>query len=106
PVIGEVEIGAGNSKQVKAGEELHIDALIRAEAAIEAIGLEIHKEVGSYEFEKWFTDEKYLGKRQVNFHEDVLIPSNAPEGVYHLHLSVEDRQGRVVEFETEITIVN
>lgn len=106
PVISQVEIGASHSKQVNAGEELHIDALIRAEAAIDRIVVEIHPEGGGFSIDKVFVEDIYRGKRQVHFHEHLQIPANTAAGAYHFHLWVEDSHGRVARFDTEIEILN
>lgn len=104
PVITLEEIGHNNSKAVAPGSDLHLEAIITAEGIIRQIALEIHQEGGSFEIEKVYTDSKYIDLKNVTFHEHVDIPANAPEGHYHLHLTVTDKLGQTTTAESELTV--
>ena len=104
PEIGALEIGLDNSKTVKAGSDLHLDGDIVAEALIDKIEIEIHQEAGDFKFAKIYTDEKYAGKKNATFHEHIDIPSEAPAGQYHFHLTVTDKAGNTTTVESPLTI--
>ncbi|MGE8292468.1 MAG: DUF4625 domain-containing protein [Sphingobacterium sp.] len=104
PTIGTLEIGSGNNKTVKAGTDLHLEGDIVAEALIDKIEIEIHQEGGSFKFAKIYTDEKYVGKKNVTFHEHIDIPSEVPSGQYHFHFTVTDKAGNATTVESPLTI--
>jgi len=104
PAIGTLEIGSGNNKTVKAGTDLHLEGDIVAEALIGKIEIEIHQEGGSFKFAKIYTDEKYVGKKNVTFHEHIDIPSEAPAGQYHFHFTVTDKAGNTTTVESPLTV--
>jgi hypothetical protein len=102
PVISDVEIGAENSKEVYVGNDLHIEASIVAEGKIAIIKVEIHQEDGDYTIEEEFTDA--AGKKNTDFHKHISIPTDAPEGEYHLHIEVVDMLGNETKYEDHIEI--
>ncbi|RKE45307.1 uncharacterized protein DUF4625 [Sphingobacterium detergens] len=104
PTIGTLEIGSENNKTVKAGTDLHLEGDIVAEALIDKIEIEIHQEGGSFKFAKIYTDEKYVGKKNVTFHEHIDIPSEVPAGQYHFHFTVTDKAGNATTVESPLTI--
>lgn len=104
PEIGALEIGSDNNKTVQAGSDLHLEGDIVAEALIDKIEIEIHQEGGSFKFAKIYTEEKYVGKKNVTFHEHVDIPAVAPAGKYHFHLTVTDKAGNSNTVESPLTI--
>lgn len=108
PTVKITELGSGhdnpNDKIAYAGSNAHIEAEITAEGLIESITLEVHQEGGNYKFNKVYTDSKYAGTKNANFHEHFDIPAEAPEGEYHLHLVVRDREGQTATAESELTI--
>jgi uncharacterized membrane protein len=106
PVITITEVGSHDAPEskVKAGDELHLEAEIVAEGSIARIDVEIHQEEGGgFEIEKSYTD-KYVGVKNVVFHEHIDIPTEAPAGEYHLHLTVTDKEGQSATAEAELTI--
>jgi uncharacterized membrane protein len=108
PVITITELGSHDTPEgkVTAGEDLHLEAEIVAEGSIARIDVEIHPENGGdSEIEKTYTDEKYVGKKNVEFHEHIDIPANAPAGEYHLHLTVTDKTGQTTTEEAELEIL-
>jgi hypothetical protein len=77
-----------------------------AEGLISRIDIEIHQEEGSgFEIEKSFTDGKYMGVKNIEFHEHIDIPVEAPLGEYHLHFTVTDKEGQQTTAECHIEIV-
>ena len=69
PKITLTEVGHDNSRHAHPGHDLHLEADIVAEGLIRAINVEIHQEDGSFEIEKSFVEGKYIGVRNVEFHE-------------------------------------
>ncbi len=104
PKITLTEVGHDNSKHAHPGHDLHLEAEIVAEGVIKSINVEIHQEDGSFEIEKSYVEGKYIGVKNVEFHEHIDIPANAPLGEYHLHLTVTDNEGQQSMAETHIDI--
>ena len=106
PVIALTEVGHDNSKIGHPGHDMHLEADIVADGLIKRIDIEIHQEEGSdYEIEFSFTDGKYIGVRNTEFHEHLDIPADAPLGEYHLHFTVTDGEGQQTTVETHIDMV-
>lgn len=105
PVITLEEVGEADSRTVTAGSDLHLEGELSADGLIGRIDLEIHQEEGTFKIEKAFTEGKYIGVKNVLFHEHVDIPAEAPAGAYHLHLTVTDRTGQQQTAEAELTII-
>lgn len=100
------EVGHENSKTATAGDDMHLEADIVAEGLIARIDIEIHMEDGGdYEIECSYTDGKYIGVRNTEFHEHIDIPADAPAGEYHLHFTVTDKEGQQSTVESELNIV-
>jgi hypothetical protein len=107
PVVTITEVGSHDAPAgtVTAGDELHLEAEIVAEGLVARIDVEIHQEEGgSFEIEQSYTDGKYIGVKNVEFHEHIDIPGEAPAGEYHLHLTVTDKEGQSTTAEAELTI--
>ncbi len=105
PVINLTEIGSENSKMAIAGSDLHLEGSILADGTIQRIDVEIHQEENSdFEIEKAYTDGKYIGVKNADFHEHIDIPAEAPAGKYHLHFTVTDQFGQTTTVESELTI--
>jgi len=106
PSITLTEIGHDNSMKAHPGHDMHLEAEVVAEGLISRIDVEIHQEGGSgLEIEKSFTDGKYIGVKNVEFHEHIDIPENAPLGEYHLHFTVTDKEGQQTTEECHIELV-
>ncbi|MBE6332092.1 MAG: DUF4625 domain-containing protein [Bacteroidales bacterium] len=106
PVITLTEVGHENSKTATAGDDMHLEADIVAEGLIARIDIEIHmEEGGDYEIECSYTDGKYIGVRNTEFHEHIDIPADAPAGEYHLHFTVTDKAGQQTTAESDVNIV-
>lgn len=105
PVINLTEVGSENSKIGVAGNDLHLEGSIIADGLIKQIDIEIHQESGgNYTIEKSYTDGKYIGVKNADFHEHIDIPADAPAGDYHLHFTVTDQSGQTTTAESELTI--
>lgn len=106
PIITLTEVGHDNSRHAHPGHDMHLEADVLAEGLISRIDIEIHQEEGSgFEIEKSFTDGKYIGVKNIEFHEHIDIPANAPLGEYHLHFTVTDKEGQQTTAECHIEIV-
>ena len=105
PTVTLTEVGHDNSKTAEPGEDLHLEADILAEGLIKRIDVEIHLEDGDYEIEKSYTEGKYIGVKNVEFHEHIDIPADAPLGEYHLHFTVTDQKGQTTTAETHLDVV-
>ena len=105
PKITLTEVGHENSFKAMRGDDMHLEADILAEGLISRIDVEIHQEGGSFEIEKTYTDGKYIGVKNVEFHEHIDIPADAPLGEYHLHFTVTDREGQTSLAETHIQVI-
>lgn len=105
PVITLTEVGHGNHKTGIAGNDLHLEGRIVAEGGVRRIDIEIHAESGSgFKVEKAYTEGKYIGVKNMDFHEHIGIPAEAPAGDYHLHFSVTDELGQTATTESELAI--
>ena len=105
PTVNLTEVGHDNEKVAMRGDDLHLEADILAEGLIKRIDVEIHQEGGTYEIEKSYTEGKYVGVKNVEFHEHIDIPADAPLGEYHLHFTVTDQKGQTTLAETHIEVV-
>ncbi|MBR5257226.1 MAG: DUF4625 domain-containing protein [Bacteroidales bacterium] len=105
PQITLTEVGHENSLKAMCGDDMHLEADILAEGLISRIDVEIHQEGGSFEIEKTYTDGKYIGVKNVEFHEHIDIPADAPLGEYHLHFTVADREGQTSQVEAHIQVI-
>lgn len=99
------EIGSANSKKATAGQDLHLEGEIFAAQKIATVSVEIHAENNSTapEINKVFTN--YNGQLNAEFHEHVVIPTNQPAGIYHLHFTVVDQNGNTQSVDSEIEIL-
>lgn len=115
PEILEFELGHNNSKTVRAGSDLHIDAEILAENRIDVIEIDIHYEgehvkslriAGAdhgWEFE--ISYDKFRGLKNTTFHEDIDVPADARPGEYHFHFKVIDMEGYTASFEDDLIVL-
>ena len=106
PIINLAEIGRDNSKTVTAGNDLHLDASIVAEGLIRRFDIEIHQEDGDFKIEIAYTEGKYIGVINADFHEHIDIPADAPAGEYHLHFIVTDQLGQTKMESEELRVDN
>ncbi len=68
-------------------------------------GHEITVETGEVEwsFEQSYT-EGLQGLMEAEFIKNIMIPADAPEGEYHVEITIEDELGEVLEYESHIDI--
>ena len=105
PILTLTEIGHENSKVGHPGRDFHLEGTILAEGLTKAIYVEIHQENGgSFKIEKDFTQGKYIGVRNADFHEHIDIPETAPLGEYHLHFTVVDQKGQQTTVESDVNL--
>ena len=105
PVIDLTEIGHENSKTGVAGSDLHLEGGILADGVIRRIDIEINPQNGeSFKIEKSYTEGKYIGVKNTDFHEHLDIPAETPAGAYRLRFAVTDEWGQVTIVETGLTI--
>ena len=104
PTVQFTEVGHENNKTAMRSDDLHLEADILAEGLIQRIDVEIHQESGTFEIEKSYTEGKYIGVKNVEFHEHIDIPAAAPLGVYHVHFTVTDQKGQTTTAETHVQI--
>ena len=106
PIITLTEVGHDNSRHAHPGHDMHLEADVLADGLISRIDIEIHQESGGgFEIEKAYTDGKYVGVKNIEFHEHIDIPADAPLGEYHLHFTVTDKEGQQTTVECHIEIV-
>ena len=107
PTITLHELGYENSKTVKQGSDLHVEAEILAEGKIQTIRVEIHPEEhgvnSSWTVNQVFT--KFEGYKNTEFHEHFEATADALTGAYHFRIEVVDQEGNVGYFETEIEVL-
>ncbi|UII26834.1 DUF4625 domain-containing protein [Fulvivirga maritima] len=93
------------------GTDLHAEFMIDAHHGIHHIIVDIHGHdltVGAGE-EEWHFEQEfedgYHGESEVEFHEHIDVPANAPVGEYHATFIIEDEEGNELEFESHIEVV-
>lgn len=115
PIISEFHFGDGGSHSTDGnayrGTDLHLEAVIMAQANVSSITLTIHGHdltVGEgeteWDYSETFTDSKYMVRNPV-FHEHLDIPATAPQGEYHVVLEVTDQTGQTAEIEGHLHIL-
>lgn len=115
PAISNFEFGEGGTHSTEGtayrGSDLHMEAVILAEATVASITVTIHGhdlEVGEgeteWDFSQTYKDEKYLVKNPT-FHEHIDIPATAPAGEYHVVLEVTDSEGQTSEVEGHLDVM-
>lgn len=105
PQVTLTEVGHENSREAMRGDDLHLEADILAEGRISRIVVDIHREDGTFVIAKTFTEGKYVGVKNVAFHEHIDIPADAPLGAYLLQFTVTDREGNTSLAEAHIHVI-
>ena len=121
PAITLTELGFDNTKTVKQGSDLHIDAEILAPLKIANIHIIIHSEEAhaaippmktvsaAQEVTVWAVDsiytKGYAGVKNTDFHEHLEVPATAGLGHYHFHIKVTDMDGNQTTKEDEIEVL-
>ncbi|MDF9800839.1 hypothetical protein OKW21_006102 [Catalinimonas alkaloidigena] len=95
---------------VARGSDMHAEFMINAVHGVHHVIVDIHVDgitVGEGE-EEWHYEnefeEGYHGETEVEFHEHIDIPANAPAGEYHIIFTIEDEEGNTKEFESHIEV--
>lgn len=100
------EVGHGGTPpHAHAGEDLHLEAEILAEAKIASVTVAIHSETNANAPEINATYSDYNGLINATFHKHIDIPATQPAGLYHLHLTVTDTDGNTRTAESELEIL-
>lgn len=109
PEINNFELGYDNSKTALAGEELHMDGGVVAEAGINTIAITIHPEEGHLkDGGEWEVDtvySRFSGLKNTDFHEHIDVPADADTGHYHFHFVVTDMDGYQTVHEDEFEVI-
>lgn len=100
-----IEIGKENSKEVVAGEDLHVEFNIVAENKIKSLVLFMADDKGKHLMEKPYTDMKYIGVKNALFHEHVDVPANISAGEYRLVVLVTDEKGNINTVNEKIKVL-
>ncbi len=104
PTIELEEVGEDNSHSVVRGEDLHLEAEILAEGLVQSIIVKIVQKNGSTTLTSGYTSGKYIGVKNVEFHEHIVIPMTAPTGAYYLYFQVTDQKGQSTTAEDTILV--
>ncbi|MFD2541436.1 DUF4625 domain-containing protein [Lacinutrix gracilariae] len=92
------------------GSNFHAEFFINALNGVHTITLDIHAHgitpgAGETEYDQELVfEEGYHELNEVEFHEHITVPADAPAGEYHITFTVEDENGNTEEFETHIDI--
>ncbi|RZK40935.1 MAG: DUF4625 domain-containing protein [Pedobacter sp.] len=99
------EVGTANSRIVYAGQDLHLDAEIKAPQKIASVKVQITLKATNYgwSFIKTYTDG-YQGSKNVRFHEHIDVPENALAGIYDLLMIATDENGNKTQSITNFEI--
>ncbi|MDO4224818.1 MAG: DUF4625 domain-containing protein [Bergeyella zoohelcum] len=106
PTITNIEIGEENTRKAHPGDELHIEAEVKAEGMIKSLELQITpKKSGS----GWVIVERFadaVGKQDYDIHQHYDIPVNAKVGEYDVIITITDLKGQKTTYEAVLTIEN
>ena len=103
-IVKLTEVGIDNSKKAIVGSYLHLECSITADEMIQQIDIEILQKNGSFRIEKSYTEGKYMGIINANFHEHIDIPDDAPVGEYRLLFAVTNLLGQTTTVESVLVI--
>lgn len=105
PVAALAEVGEENSKEAIAGQDLHLEGDLQAEALIARIEVVVASADGQrMVVSKSWTEGKYIGVKSCTFHEHIDIPEATAAGTYKLTFVVTDKLGQSTTFTSNITI--
>ncbi len=89
PAVTLTEVGHADARHAHPGHDMHLEAtIVLPSDLISSIAVGMTQTDGSYSFTQTFTDAKYVGKHNADFHEHIDIPADAPLGAYQLTLAV------------------
>lgn len=106
PKIESVEIGLQNSKKAYTESDLHLEAVITAEAGIKKVEVQvIPEQQGPSAFVVTETYTKaFIGKKEAHLHQHYDIPKNAKEGTYQVVITVWDEKNQKATHTDILTI--
>ena len=106
PAITIKEVGINNSKVAYSGNDLHLDAEIKAQGKIASIKLQITLAETTYgwDFVKTYTIP-YAGLKNADFHEHIHVPENAKAGTYTLLIIVTDESGEKTQSKVDFQVI-
>ena len=105
PDISGLEIGIQNNKTAYPGNDLHLEAVIKAPEVIDNIRLEITPLSGNgWKLANSYT-EGFAGNKNAVFHKHIKIPADAALGNYKVILTVTDKVGKTAKIESDLKIV-
>jgi uncharacterized membrane protein len=106
PVITIKEVGTNNSKVAYTGNDLHLDAEVKAPGKIASIKLQITLAETTYgwDFVKTYTTP-YAGSKNADFHEHIDVPENARAGTYTLLIIVTDESGEKTQSKVDFQVI-
>lgn len=105
PDISGLEIGIQNNKMAYPGNDLHLQAVIKASEGIDNIRLEISPLNGNgWKFTNSYV-EGFAGTKNADFHKHIKVPADAAVGNYKVVLTVTDKVGKTAKVESELKIV-
>lgn len=105
PTVEMVNVGENNNKIGDIGGKINIAAKITAGNKIADIEIEFHNTKTGIETSKNLEElgltDKYKGQISVDFNEDIAIPEECTEGIYHIHFTVKDDNDEEITAENE-----
>lgn len=99
-----VEIGAHGSKTAVVGGDLHIEFDVASQNKIKSIHVRLAGAGGHDAIEQAYTDSKYTGVLNANFHEHLDIPATSAPGIYDIRIVVTDEKGLQNVVEDKVTL--
>ncbi len=106
PTITLTEVGHDNSRTAHPGHDLHLEASLLAEGIINSINIAVSQSGATEKIlDVSYTEGKYIGVRNTEFHEHIDIPDSIPFGVYNLFFTVTDRSGQQTVAESQLNII-
>ncbi|HYF68275.1 MAG TPA: DUF4625 domain-containing protein [Ohtaekwangia sp.] len=97
-------------QSVTRGDHFDMQFMVSSLHGIQHIVVDIHADgitPGEGEAEWHFAEEfeeGYHGETQVEFHEHIDVPATAPDGEYHIVITIEDEKGIEMKFETHVDV--
>jgi hypothetical protein len=117
PEILNFELGHDNSKTVRAGSDLHVEAEVIAQNRIDVIEIDIHYEgvhtksvriahiEDDHEWDLSIIYGKFRNLKNTTFHEDIEVPFNTKPGEYHFTFTVIDLEGFSTSYEDYLIVL-
>jgi hypothetical protein len=106
PVVTINEVGSNNSRIAYTGNNLHLDAEVKAPGKVASIKLQITLADSNYGWDvvKTYTTP-YAGVKNADFHEHIDVPENARPGMYTLLIVVTDEAGEKAQAKVDFEVI-